>query len=49
VFQIQQSSKVKISQATASLKKHLLRLAQSFFLMDAEGVQRAGFGQQGKL
>jgi len=38
--------KVKISLATGHTQKHPFGLAQHFFLMGAEGVQQAGFGQQ---
>jgi len=40
--------KVKISLATGLAQKHLLGLALPFFLMGAEGVRQAGFGQQRK-
>ena len=46
-FKFQQSSNVKISQATVLHNKHLLAPAQIFFLMDAKGVQQVGLGQQG--
>ena len=48
VFQIWQSSKVKISQATVLTKIHP-HTGTTFFLMDAEGVLWAGLGQQGNL
>jgi len=48
VFQKLTVFKVKISLATGLAQKHLLEPALPFSLMGAEGVQRAGFGQQRK-
>ena len=49
VFQKAAVFKVKISLTTGLAQKHLLRLTSHFFLMGAEGVRRAGFGQQRKF
>ena len=48
VFQIPESSKVKISQATVLCKKHLLALAQ-FFPYRCQGSAAGRFGIAGKL